>query len=760
MRLAEFRQLREIEAARDELAEMDHAKSRFTANVHHELRTPLTLILAPLEALRLGEYGAIPDTVQKTLRTMHVNGRRLLKLINNLLDLAKLESQQFSITRQPVDLEGLVDDVVAGASPLAERKGISLVKGAFSGLPGLNADADALDKVLVNLVGNALKFTDEGGRIEVSAVPHEEGTVLRVADTGVGLAEDQLAKVFDRFSQVDGSNTRKHEGTGIGLSLASELVGLHEGRIWAESEGLGHGATMCVWLPVGETDCDAEEEVLRDDEGRSVRLSTSMKAAEAELNLEQGAEGHHTNPGFPRPASFGAGGGDLVELERTVDRWQDEQGAEGAAAAGPGVPDEEAPEVVVAEDNPDMRQLLGHLLGREYRVRLTRNGREALAAVHERAPALVLSDVMMPEMSGTELCAALKNDPETHSIPVVLVTSKAESEMKIEGLELGADDYVTKPFHPRELLVRVRGLVRVRALQAQLAARNEQLSAALDDLKTAQVAMVHNERLAAVGELAAGIAHEVNNPVNFALNAVRTLKTEVDELQDVLVRTAKLDWDNADALAFQIEELQALMQDLHASELPDTVRELTGIIAEGLERTASLVGDLRDFAAPGGGQRARVDIAKGIESTVSLLRKYFQDRGAHIELALADALPPTQGDPGALNQVFLNLLKNAAEVFPEGGGSIQVRASGEDGWVRVDVCDDGPGIPDEVMPRLFEPFFTTKDAGEGTGLGLSISRQIIEAHGGTLEASSEPGEGATFTVRLPDHSGEGSPARS
>jgi signal transduction histidine kinase len=356
---------------------------------------------------------------------------------------------------------------------------------------------------------------------------------------------------------------------------------------------------------------------------------------------------------------------------------------------------------------------------------------------------------MMPEMSGTELCAALKGDPETQSIPVVLVTSKAESEMKIEGLELGADDYVTKPFHPRELLVRVRGLVKVRSLQAQLAARNERLAEALEELKTTQVALVHHERLAAVGELAAGIAHEVNNPVNFALNAVRTLQSEVEELQEVLIRTAKLDWDNSEALAFQVEELQALVADLGTADLPETVRELTGIIAEGLSRTAHLVGDLRDFAAPGSGQRVRVDVGQGIRSTIALLRKFFTDRNAQVEVDLPETLPPIEGDPAALNQVFLNLLKNAAEAFSEGGGRICVEAAHAEGWLSLRFADDGPGLTGEVRERLFEPFFTTREAGEGTGLGLSISRQIVEAHAGTLEVESEPGAGATFTVRLP-----------
>jgi signal transduction histidine kinase len=746
MRFADFVQRREIEKARDELRELDVAKSRFTANIHHELRTPLTLTLAPVEAMLAGEFGELTQVQRSYLETIRGNGLRLLKLINNLLDLAKIESRQLEIERRPIRAGEVAEEIVSGARPLAERKGIRLALQGFEDDPTLCADPEALEKILVNLIGNALKFTDAGGSIEVRAsVPEAGGLHLVVADTGIGIPPDQLDRVFDRFAQVDGSSTRRHEGTGIGLSLVKELVELHGGRVWVESEGLGQGAQMHVVLPPGESDVEGAEEAEEAIVGGDLRAS-SLAAMSAELDVD--AEDAAGEEGY---------GDDLrlAELRRNVERAEAEERARGeASAADPG--DERSAEVLIVEDNPDMRKLLADLVGREYRVRVARNGREGLERVREQLPDLVLTDVMMPEMSGTELCAAIKGDPATSSVPVVLVTSKAEREMKIEGLELGADDYVTKPFHPRELLARVRSLVRLRRVQAELAIRNallestnEELQSTMLELREAGAQLVQAERLAAVGELAAGVAHEVNNPVNFALNAIKTLRIYVDDIGRVARQIAALDADDPARLGYQLQELDALREQLQFDEAADALNELGGIVAEGLERTSRLVGDLRDFAAPGDQRTGDVDLARGLRSTLQLVSHTLAEARVEARLELPETLPAVEGDARALNQVFLNLLKNAAEAFDERGGQIHVRAVPEGDSILVEIRDDGPGIAAELQARVFEPFFSTKEAGRGSGLGLSISRRIVSEHGGSLELVSEPGAGCCFRMRLP-----------
>jgi signal transduction histidine kinase len=756
LRFSDFLQRREIERARDELKDLDAAKSRFTANIHHELRTPLTLTLAPVEAMLGGQFGELNAVQRSYLETVQSNGLRLLKLINNLLDLAKIESQQLAITRRPLRVHEVIEEIASNARPLAERKGVSLEVGGLDELPAICADREALEKVLVNLLGNALKFTDRGGAIRVlGAREGKDGVHLVVADTGAGIPASQLERIFDRFAQVDSSNTRKYEGTGIGLALVKELVELHGGRVWAASEGPGRGAQMHVVLPAGESDAGEEEQrdaiaEAIDDESGELRpaLANAIKGMGAELQQEE-----------PDPASPGL---QMIELQRNVER-HDEATRVGSR---PAVPEHgpETPEVLVVEDNIDMRRLLHHLVGQEFRVRLARDGREGLAAAREQAPDLILTDVMMPEMSGTELCAAIKSDPALAAVPVVLVTSKAEREMKIQGLEFGADDYVTKPFHPRELMARVRSLVKLRQAQQLLAERNallettnDELVATMDELKEAGAQLVHAERLAAVGELAAGVAHEINNPVNFAMNAARTLRAVVDDVRVVAEQVRAIDPGDTDALRRQIDALETLRERLGFDESAETLAELTSIVTEGLERTAGLVGDLRDFAAPGSRELGPVDVARGLRTTLRLMGHTMVSAGVEIHTDIPEGLPEIRGDARALNQVFLNLLKNAAESFEHGAGAVHVaaRVEGEDA-VLVEIRDDGPGIAPEVRDRLFEPFVTTK-MGRGSGLGLSICKRIVEEHGGELQLESALGAGTRVTLRFPlsGPSGEG-----
>jgi signal transduction histidine kinase len=358
---------------------------------------------------------------------------------------------------------------------------------------------------------------------------------------------------------------------------------------------------------------------------------------------------------------------------------------------------------------------------------------------------------MMPEMSGTELCEAIKGDAALAGVPVMLVTSKAEREMKIQGLELGADDYVTKPFHPRELLARARALVRLRLLQEELAEQNAALDRALQHLRDTEVQLIQAERLAAVGELAAGVAHEVNNPVNFALNSLRVLRESVGQVREFAGRLAAIDWRDAAKLPERAAELQRLESEVGLEEAVATLDELVGIVIEGLERTGRLVADLRDFGAPGDREHQPVDVAAALQSTLAMVGSSLGRSRVEVAREIAPDLPVVRGDPSALKQLFLNLLKNAAEALEESGGTVRVRAArpADGRGVVVSVSDDGPGIDPAQAERIFEPFFTTKTAGRGTGLGLSICRRIAEAHAGSLEVSSTPGAGATFTLRLP-----------
>ena len=732
MRFKDFCQKRELISARDELAEMDKVKSRFSANVHHELRTPLTLILSPLDALRSGEFGEVPESISRTLDTMHSNGRRLHKMINNLLDLSKLENRQFSILRRPTRIDRLVTELVTGASPMADRKQVTLVCHGFEAPLEIAIDGDAIEKVLINLIGNALKFTGNGGRISVDGIADADGVTIQVTDTGIGIPPDQLDSIFDRFAQVDSSTTRNYEGTGIGLSLAQEMVHLHQGKIWAKSAGEGHGTTVSVWLPNGMSDAAVEEVVLADNSGRQMDVYASIAAIEADLNIEVEEE-----------AEF------LGDVERQLMRDEDygPVGDDSYRSILTSKQHESKPEVLIAEDNPDMRHLLQTLIGKHYSVRVAKNGRQALEKIRHKMPDLVLSDIMMPEMDGIELCRQIKNSDDTKSLPVVLVTSKAENEMKIEGLELGADDYITKPFHPRELLARVGSLIRSSILRRELSERNTQLGEALEDLKRAEVMLVQNERLAAVGELAAGIAHEVNNPVNFALNAARMLSANAQEMQSLIRRMPD------EKIDVQILSQRTRPSNVTVSldELGKDAIELTDIISQGLERTHSLVTDLKNFAAPAdsGRARGRMCLTSCLRSAATLIGPTLSQSTISLDIQIVGEPPDILANEGAIGQVILNLFKNASDAIGITGGTIVAKIESVEHGVSLSISDDGPGISEVDRNQIFEPFFTTKPAGEGTGLGLAISKQIILEHSGTIEIESELGVGSTFRIKLP-----------
>jgi signal transduction histidine kinase/DNA-binding response OmpR family regulator/ligand-binding sensor domain-containing protein len=405
---------REFEARK--LQEMDEMKSRFFANISHEFRTPLTLILGPLETL----LSQTKDPERKqNLRLMYGNARRLQRLIDQLLDLSKLRSGRMALRVRPMNVAAFVRAVTISFASLAERRRIRLsFSGPEEGLR-LYVDRDKLEKIVSNLISNALKFTPEGGEVSVAVTPvrTEAGrgfVEIAVADTGVGIAPEHLEKVFDRFYQVDDSSTRSDGGTGIGLALAKELVELHRGQIWAESEP-GKGATFFVRLPLGKE-----------------HLQPHEIAAGDSLTDDIGTEVTEDGPG------------ETAEIT--------------PAAAAP----KDAPLLLIVEDNTDVRSYMRCHLQGTYRIIEAEHGVAGFERAVAEIPDLIISDVMMPEMDGFELCEKLKTDPRTSHIPVILLTARASAESKIEGLETGADDYITKPFNVKELEIRGHNLIEQR----------------------------------------------------------------------------------------------------------------------------------------------------------------------------------------------------------------------------------------------------------------------------------------------------------
>jgi signal transduction histidine kinase/CheY-like chemotaxis protein len=402
--------IRAFEAERlraESLAELDRAKTTFFSDVSHELRTPLTLLLGPIGDVLADAGNPLPAGAREELELALRNGQRLQRLVNDLLDFASIEAGRSTPVRVETDVATFTAELAGIFRAATERAGLRLTVDCPPLPRPASVDPRMWEKVVVNLLANAVKYTFVGG-IDVALRGDDDGFRLTVADTGVGIVADELAHLFERFHRVPGATARTREGTGIGLALVQELAALHGGTVTVASEP-GRGSTFTVTLPYGTPDHGGPE----------------------------GAE-----PARPSDAARGEAAS-----------WVEDTSRPGrAAAASPS-----GAEILVVDDNADMRGYLVRLLGgASWAVRSTANGEEALRAVAERRPDVVLTDVMMPRVDGFQLLHALRSDPATRAIPVIMLTARAGQEASVEGLEAGADDYLAKPFRADELLARVR----------------------------------------------------------------------------------------------------------------------------------------------------------------------------------------------------------------------------------------------------------------------------------------------------------------
>ncbi|MES3034861.1 MAG: ATP-binding protein [Gemmatimonadota bacterium] len=408
------------------LAELSGARSRMFANLSHEFRTPLTLILGPLQGMLEGRYGALPDALREQHSLMQRNARRLLRLINQILDLARLQSGAMTIERREQDLVPFTQGVVRAFAELAQRRAVTLDVQAAAPSITFAFDASQIEKVLLNLLSNALKFTPGGGRVDVTLAREAGDAVIVVRDTGVGISAAELPHVFERFYQVDGSSTRRYEGTGIGLALARELVELHGGTISAESApSLGSVFTVRLPMEVAATVSSAAPVAQV-----TARVASTPVSDEPVLSPWQTLSDEHV--GFVSPQESVVPQTDLSEDRTTV---------------------------LVVDDNHNVREYVQSVLRTRYRVLQAEDGRTGLEVAQRDLPDLIVADVMMPGMDGLALGRALRDDPMTDAIPLVLLTARAESEAQVAGYAAGADAYLTKPFAPAVLEACVAGLL-------------------------------------------------------------------------------------------------------------------------------------------------------------------------------------------------------------------------------------------------------------------------------------------------------------
>jgi signal transduction histidine kinase len=685
------RQRAELEVSNHKLRELDEAKSRFFANISHELRTPLTLLIAPLESLMHSVLSPRNPEEQELLSTMHGNAMRLLKLINDLLELVRLESGSAQIHPKPVAIEEFVRGIATAVGSVARDKRISLHSSVTPDAGTVMTDPEKLERITLNLIFNALKFTAANGRVDINARIEGDWTVIEVADTGMGIPQDQLPHIFSRFWQADTSSQRKFQGMGIGLGLVKELTEVQGGSVTAASE-VGKGTTMTVKLPLKRpapadlASTDAEEDH-HDPAGH-----------QADAQKDWIADLYRRAELFPAMTSLQA---TLKPVETSASRSR-------------------KPMLLIADDEPDMLRFLKSQLSVNFEILEAVDGRQAVDKAAQFLPDIVLSDMMMPEKDGLQVCRELRERTSTRSIPIVLLTARADEKTKLDCLAAGASDFLPKPFTLTEVLVRLKNLVDSRLYQKELFSQKQQLEAALEQIKETESMLVQNEKLAALGRLSAGLIHEINNPLNYARQGLH-----------VLGRSAKL---------------------LPESEQPD-FQETLKDIEEGVNRVVQIISDLRGYTRDTRDVNAYFDLKSIVDTGLRFFSHIWKD-GVQREVDVPAGLE-IRGDANQFTQVFINLVQNAIDAiesksYPPGETPfIRIHGGMRDGKIIFSLRDNGPGIPASIRDKIFDPFFTTKDVGKGMGLGLSICNRIIADHGGRVEVRSDPGAFTEFILEFP-----------
>jgi signal transduction histidine kinase len=641
------------------LAELDRAKTTFFSNVSHEFRTPLTLIAGPIEDLLQDADEPVGDAQRERLEIARRNTRRLQKLVNTLLDFARIEAGRVQAIYVPVDLAALTADLASSFRSAAERAGIELRIDCPPLAEPVYVDREMWEKIVLNLVSNAFKFTLEG-RITVCLRRRDGNAVLDVVDTGTGIAASELPRIFDRFHRVEGAKSRTHEGTGIGLALVRELAKMHGGDVKVDSAE-GRGSTFEVAVPFGTAHLPHERI------GARSTLPTTALGADPFVEEALG-----WLPGVP------------------------------PTARAPVATREPRARIVWADDNRDMREYVQRLLAGRYEVEAVADGEEVLAAARRARPDLILSDVMMPKLSGQELIRVLRADPDLRDVPVVLLSARAGEEARLEALGEGADDYVIKPFSARELLARIESRLQIARLR----------SAALAATRDREAALRASDRRK--DEFIAMLSHELRNPLAPLQNGVEILRMQHEQRIDAS-RTH-------DMMERQLGHLVRLVDDL---------LEMSRINQGTLEL-----------------RLARVTLASVVSAAVETSEPLIRESGHRVEVVVPQVSVWLDGDPVRLGQIVSNLLNNAAR-YTERGGRIWLTAEIHRDRVTLSVRDTGIGFEAEAADGLFE-LFHRGSRSKGLGMGLSIARRLAEMHGGTIRASSEgPGRGACFTLDLP-----------
>lgn len=665
----------------DALMEIDRAKTAFFSNISHEFRTPLTLMLGPLEELLAQRDGQLTTEQEANLTATHRNAMRLLRLVNTLLDFSRIEADKVQAQYFPVNLSNLTMDIASTFRAAVEHAGLQYHVQCSDLSTAAYIDRDMWEKIVLNLLSNAFKYTLKGS-VTISIQEENNHAVLRVTDTGVGIPQEELPNMFERFHRVKQIKGRTYEGTGIGLSLVKELVQLHYGEISVESRE-GIGSTFTVKIPLGRKHLPDDQVIERQNTTYTSNLSDVYVNEAMFLGRE--------------------------EISTPYDKF---------------VESDEKASILIVDDNADMRDYLQRLLEKQYYVETAANGKLALDKIANHIPELVISDIMMPEMDGIQLLHHIKQGPSTNSLPVILVSARAGEEAKIEGYDIGADDYLTKPFSAKELLARVRAQIRISRLHRHaidiLQHSAEELEKKVEE-RTAELLRKNSE----LEQFAYIASHDLQEPL-------RKIRTFSELLQKSLQTGAPAN--------NYFEKIQS-----SAARMTQLIKDVLDYSRLSNMEEQFVATDLNSIL-----QQVKTDFELLIEQKQAVIKD--------------NNLPVIKGIPLQLQQLFTNLIGNSLK-FSEKQPVITITGTPlseseipfypglkpEVPYIKLEFSDNGIGFEQQFSERIFAIFqrLNERRVYAGTGIGLALCKKIVENHHGTIKANGRPNEGAVFTVILP-----------
>ncbi|HEX3775077.1 MAG TPA: ATP-binding protein [Polyangiaceae bacterium] len=667
-----------------ELAEL---KTQVFANVSHELRTPLTLILGPVQKLR--EASNLIEEQRTVLTMVERNAHLLLGHVSDLLELSRVDSIGVELNRRSTEVGLVIRTLASSFRDLAKHLGVEYEVDLPRMGKSVLLDGEKLERIAMNLLANAFKFTPRGGRVvfRVRLAPDSERVgqlelTLTVDDSGPGIRVEDRARVFERFRQLDGKPNRAFGGTGLGLAIVKEFVQAYAGTVAIEDSPEG-GARFVVRLPV-----ELSEQVDSDREALPSASSAEMLALS------------------PRPS-----------VERGFD------------------PGADLPLILVVEDNPDMNRFVCSSLSGEFQVASAVDGPQALARLELLTPDLIVTDFMMPRMSGDEFVQALREKPALRDIPVLVLTARDDTELRVRVLEGGVQDWLTKPFTVPELIVRARNLISAR--QARAVLREELTTREFDLGELARQLAERKRQLESLLETLTQALEQAELASRFKTSLLRLVSHEL--------RTP------LGALQLQLERLAGTQH----GTLSDPQRQLIVRMRRSLSRLTDTIQSLLEYARIESG---RLELCSEVFDLRDLAQSVIDDfspqaEGKGLRIALIAAAGPTlfESDARLLRLVLVNLISNALKFTEHGEVVLGLQILVD--HCELEVKDTGPGIPAELRTSVFEPFFQGESAARrhaaGTGLGLSLVREMLNALGGSIELLSEVGVGSTFRISVP-----------